>query len=364
MIIAALCAVLFAASVTADDCTSFSTNGSTASYFKYYRFYDFRNVNAKRFLTRSSNATVFPISETIDDALWEDDWELTEQSRPALGIAIPMQYTPSNIYIEDSSDSSTDYTTYLALLTNRLEDSQNAAQMIYAPANLTSASLRVLARLTGAPGGVAAIFTYLNDTTESDIEILTGDPTDYLHFSNQPTNTNTGAMVPGSTWNVSMAASANGWEDWNVYRLDWVPGQSAWYVNGVLTANTTINVPRVESAFYMSMWGDGDYWCGNMTIGASAVLQVQWVEMVFNSSVENAVTPGSDEIAIICSIDELEWSPLPTVVAPLVTGIPSPLGAAPSQSKGAVTILPTGQPLAWLQMLLTMFTMFICLVYI
>lgn len=48
------------------------------------------------------------------------------------------------------------------------------------------ASVRIRARVYGAPGAVAGLFIYANGRNESDIEILTRDDESVIRYSNQP----------------------------------------------------------------------------------------------------------------------------------------------------------------------------------
>jgi hypothetical protein len=200
--------------------------------------------------------------------------------------------------------------------------------------NLSHASVRILARVRGAPGAVAGIFTYWNDTTESDIEILSRDPATSIHYSNQPTTTDSGATVPGSTWNVSVPSGA-AWTSWKVHRLDWIPGQSAWYMNGLQMASTVVNVPRSPSMLILNMWSNGDAWSGVMAVGAAAELQIQWIEVVFNASSEAFTPSPSPSKPVVCSIDK-------------VVGIPV-------VSEGVVSAWDHGILMMWLSLSLTTF---------
>jgi beta-glucanase (GH16 family) len=105
------------------------------------------------------------------------------------------------------------------------------------------ASIRAQVRANGDSGAVAGLFTYHNDTSESDIEILTRDGYHNIHYSNQPTTDDTSRTIPGSTFNVTMSKGI-AWTEWQTYRLDWLPDHTAWYVNGVQTENTTVHVPH------------------------------------------------------------------------------------------------------------------------
>jgi beta-glucanase (GH16 family) len=166
--------------------------------------------------------------------------------------------------------------------------------------------------VNGGSGAVAGFFTYYNDSTESDIEILTRDPGSSVHYSNQPTRDDSGATVLASTWNTSMPAGRR-WTDWNIYRLDWLAGESAWYLNGKLAASTNVNVPRSPSVVILNMWSNEGTWAGGMAKGEVAELHIQWVEMVFNTSgdvgVSSASVPTTTK-AVVCSVDELVGTPM------------------------------------------------------
>lgn len=169
-------------------------------------------------------------------------------------------------------------------------------------------SIRVLARVRGQPGAVAGVFTYHNDTSESDIEILTRDPQTNIEYSNQPTVNEAEVAIPGSNFNISMrSAGGRQWSDWNVHRLDWLPGTSAWYLNGNLAASTKVNVPGggEESRVIINMWSNGGFWSGNMSKGDKAELQIQWIEMVFNTSASSAASSRVGMKKVVCSVDKV-----------------------------------------------------------
>lgn len=206
--------------------------------------------------------------------------------------------------------------------------------MVYEPSSVQYASIRVMARVRGKSGAVAGIFTYYNDTVESDIEILTQDSTtSSVEYSNQPTVDAGGDLIPGSNFNTSMkkknkssdsssSSTTQTWTDWNVYRLDWLPGRSAWYVNGEMAANTRVNVPGGAAAdesmeVVVNMWSDGGAWSGNMSVGDEAELQIQWIEMVFNMPDADADADASSPsrgkkkgVVIVCSVDEVVGTPV------------------------------------------------------
>lgn len=180
--------------------------------------------------------------------------------------------------------------------------------MVYDPSSVQYASIRLLARIRGNAGAVAGMFTYYNDTVESDIEILTQDSATRVEYSNQPTVDGKGDVIPGSNFNTSIAGGSTQWTDWNVYRLDWLPGRSAWYVNGQMAASTKVNVPEDESMVIVNMWSDGGFWSGNMSVGAEAELQIQWIEMVFNMPDADASSRRGK--GVVCSVDQVVGTPV------------------------------------------------------
>lgn len=87
------------------------------------------------------------------------------------------------------------------------------------------------------------------------------------------------------------------WRDWQEHRIDWLPTRSNWYLDGALHATNTYSVPRRPSYLVLNMWSDGGEWSGDMDVGGSAELQIQWIEMVFNTSgpVEGPGGDGDDK---------------------------------------------------------------------
>lgn len=100
------------------------------------------------------------------------------------------------------------------------------------------------------------------------------------------------------------SAGGRQWSDWNVHRLDWLPGISAWYLNGNMAASTKVHVPGGSEAsrVIINMWSNGGFWSGNMSIGDKAELQIQWIEMVFNTS---AASSAAGMKKVVCSVDKV-----------------------------------------------------------
>jgi beta-glucanase (GH16 family) len=157
--------------------------------------------------------------------------------------------------------------------------------------------MRFLARIIGSPGACAGMFTYLapNSSTspvqEADIEILTSGPRNLVQYTNQPSNLPSGEPIPAATSNASLPFKLD-WSTWNAYRLDWTPGKSTWYVNGEKVAEISFQTPRDPAALLVNMWGDGGPWTGEMAVHDAAFLQVQYIEIAYNTSGTAVTAPA------------------------------------------------------------------------
>lgn len=175
--------------------------------------------------------------------------------------------------------------------------------MLFTEYNISYASLRVYSRVHGAPGAVAGIFTYLNDTQESDIEIFTRSPSDYVQYSNQPASSGEPdwTPIPGATVNVSMPSNKV-YTDWNVHRLDWTKDRSVFFVDDEQLNETSLHVPVASppSGFYINMWSANSTWSGSMKVGRNATLDILWIEMLFNTT-QPLQTSGEKRV---CSVNQ------------------------------------------------------------
>lgn len=177
--------------------------------------------------------------------------------------------------------------------TLRTTSFQSAAEIDSVSENFHFLSIRFLARIRGDPGACAGIFTWrcpglcrspsTPDVEEADIEILTRDPRNVMQLTNQPVESPSGRTKPEATKNVTLSSGST-WESWNEYRYDWTPGLSSWYVNGSLVGEISYQAPKNPAQLILNMWGNGGSWTGNMSVGGSAYLQIQWIEIAYNTS--------------------------------------------------------------------------------
>jgi len=206
---------------------------------------------------------------------------------------------------DDSSRS------HVTLRAQRDAQTVTCSEIVTKSNNIYFGSFRVFARAWGAPGAVIGLFTYFNDTIESDIEILTKNSTDVIFYTNQP-NTNSAGHTISEAGIVGRMPNGTLWTDWNVHRLDWLPGISRFFVNGTETAMNTYGVPNHASAFVLNVWSDGNKnWSGILEDGAAAYLEIQWVEMLFNIS----ATPSGKTCKTTCAVDDVTTLGSPEVVS-------------------------------------------------
>lgn len=202
---------------------------------------------------------------------------------------------------------------HLTLRTNRLSSFQSASDLETLEIGYLHASIRVRARITGSPGACAGIFTYYSDNQESDVEILTRDSHSTLRATNQPGLDPQGKVIPEASTQIIISdpgSEANGsWTDWNEYRLDWLPGQSEWFVNGVSMLNKTYGVPTEASNFQIKMWSNGGAWTGNMSVRGLATLDLEWIDLVYNTT-HDAPEPSCKKV---CTVDNIANNPMPQV---------------------------------------------------
>jgi hypothetical protein len=322
-----------------ENCTCYvvnsGANSKSPTYFQYYRFFDFRNladrprqyIDTPPLVNNSQSAGTANVwnANILDSDAWKNDWGIQNWSKPATyDFPIPMENSPANVFIQQNDDDK-DTSTFLTLRTTRMKDSQSAAEIENEQKNLMHVSMRMQARVTGSKGAVAGFFTFFDDDNETDIEILTNDPTDTIRYTNQPAVDKQGNEV--ATASV-MGKKLSPWDEWQTHRIDWLDKHSYWYLNGNQVATNTYSVPRKPSGLTINMWSDGGEWSGNMTVGDSAEFQIQWIEMTFNTSGPVTGAKGGDEkrsveelekrkdkgCKVICSIDDVEKTGTPEVV--------------------------------------------------
>ncbi|KAI1748589.1 concanavalin A-like lectin/glucanase domain-containing protein [Xylaria castorea] len=288
------------AAAAAADCNCYKAAADSSVHFVNRKFFDFRNI--------ANPSTPAPIVGSAADgaagathpyfstAEWTNTWRAQSWSTPGEGVF--RQNSANNVFIAPAEDGEQG-SSHLTLRTLRQSDYQSTAEVESATADYQFLTMRMLARSRGASGAVTALFTYTGNPTvqEADIEFRTSTALDVVQYTNQPGTVN-GEEQPDATRAVQLASPWTGWQE---HRYDWSPGSSDWYVDGEKVASIQFQTPTAPLSVIMNVWSDGGVWSGVMGVGGSAEMEVQWLDLTYNSTSQQA--PGA--CSNVCVIDNL-----------------------------------------------------------
>jgi hypothetical protein len=98
-----------------NECSCFRTNGSSAGYFTYHRFFDYRNVagasaTPPAVISNENNATeAFATSDFFLNDAWTNDWTIqnwnNSDGMSSTDATVLMINSPNNVYIGTSPSS-------------------------------------------------------------------------------------------------------------------------------------------------------------------------------------------------------------------------------------------------------------------
>lgn len=312
--------------VTDSRCNCYRTNTTTANYFTHHRFFDFRDksqhVRVPPAIDDPQGSADAPVTDSyFSDPAWTSVWSIQNWNNSALmngssdvtgsDATVLMVNSPNNIYFDRNTDQRSSSQTYLVMRTMRHTNFQSAAEIESLSLGYRYISIRMYARTRGAPGAITAMFTFreapqLAQVQEADLEVRTVDPKHSIQYTNQP-SWNEDGDVPQATRNVSLPGRVD-WSNWQYHRMDWTPGSTSWFVDGNLMSSIQFQAPRDASRIMFNSWSDGGTWSGNMTVGSSAEMQIQWIDIVYNSTDSTPGTPitnpGAGRSCVnTCSID-------------------------------------------------------------
>ncbi|EXJ81402.1 hypothetical protein A1O3_07693 [Capronia epimyces CBS 606.96] len=291
--------------VDSGNCTRFIVSGSIPGYFQNHAFYDFRQLGdyasasppAK--ITSKQDSGDENVTSTYFNTTAFQGWNILSGVRSDEST-VPMIYSAQNIFISDANSSDDGAATYLSLRTSRLSAFQSMAEIKSTSDNYLHASLRIRAKFLAssdadvASGAVFGFFTYKTDNQESDIEILTAEDADTVHFTNQPASDEDEAAHA-----IVSLPDGKHWTDWVTYRLDWFNGTSAWYIDDEPKVQSTDSVPTEPSSVVLNLWSNGQSFSGKMAVGKEVLVAVEWIEMVYNVS-DSQVNTASP---VTCKVD-------------------------------------------------------------
>ncbi|KAF7714676.1 Endo-1,3(4)-beta-glucanase [Penicillium ucsense] len=258
----------------------------------------------------STDEDAGPLNEL--EALWffkhafERDWVSQDWQRPSGPHApITMINSKDNVYFAKNRQWLDKMSTYLILRTTRLRNYTSTAEIETKARNIYRCSLRVRFRILPSnldeessvslakdlpatnedspfPGACAGIFTYRERNCESDIELLTKDPSSRIHYANQPDyDAVNDRMIPGASTIKDIPVP---WTTWSIHRLDWLSDISRWWVDDQQQDAKTYRVPNLPSWLMMNLWSDGSLWTGDLPIGGNVYMAVEYIELAFNVS--------------------------------------------------------------------------------
>ena len=178
------------------------------------------------------------------------------------------QYVPANVAVADGS-------LQLKVPGGQTSSPIQGAQIVASDQDILYGSVRTTAQASSVAGTVHGFFYYGSDTNEADIEILTSNLGTGPHYTNQP-------HTPGSPSTTSSKPLAfDATSGFHEYRLDWLPGRTVFYVDGVQQSQLESNVPSTPGAWVWNNWSNGGAW-GNGPPRADNVLKISKIEMYYN----------------------------------------------------------------------------------
>lgn len=203
------------------------------------------------------------------------------------------------------------------------------------------ASVRTVAKISNVPGTTNAFIFYANDTQEVDFAFLTSDLSKAWLTNEQNSNTS-----PYSTYSVAAPADAN--TAWHEYRLDWLPGVSKFFIDGVLVQTITDNVPTAPGSWIWNNWSNGNSWAQGPPT-ADSVLKIRSIDAYFNrtsvadnissnpNSCPAVVLPSSSSsIALLPSSSSIALLPSSSAIALIPTSVSSSSASVASSSSSSV----------------------------
>ncbi|KAI0453779.1 concanavalin A-like lectin/glucanase domain-containing protein [Xylaria acuta] len=289
------------AAEAAADCNCYKAAADSSAYFVNRKFFDFRNIAnpstpAPIAGGSGADAAAGATHPYFSTAEWADTWRTQSWDTPGEGVH--RQNSANNVFIAPAEDGGG--SSHLTLRTLRQSDYQSTAEVESATADYQFLTMRMLARSRGDSGAVTALFTYIENgggVQEADIEFRTNTALDVVQYTNQP-GTVDGEEQPEATRVVQLAGP---WTEWQEHRYDWTPGSSDWYVDGEKVASIQFQTPTSPLSVIMNVWSDGGVWSGVMGVGGAAEMQVQWLDLTYNSTSQQA--PGA--CSNVCVIDDL-----------------------------------------------------------
>ncbi|TGJ83521.1 hypothetical protein E0Z10_g5226 [Xylaria hypoxylon] len=279
-------------------CNCYKATVGSSAHFVNRKFFDFRSIanptTPAPLNGREADVAAARTHAYFSTGEWTGTWALQNWQTEGQGVHRVNSF--NNVFIAASEgDDEDSCATHLTLRTRREADYQSTAEVLSLSADYQFLTVRMLARTRGGPGAVTALFTYGEpggSVQEADIEIRTSTDANVVQYTNQP------GSEPDGTVIVELATP---WTQWQEHRYDWTPGSSDWYVDGEKVASIQLQTPTSPLNVIMNVWSNGGVWSGVMDVGGSAEMQVQWLDLTYNSTSE----PATGACTNVCVVDDL-----------------------------------------------------------
>jgi len=139
----------------------------------------------------------------------------------------------------------------------------------------------------GKGGAVAGFFLYFNDTTETDIELVTNDGLNSVCYTNHPSvDTITGDVINGTSFKDRLPQP---WTTNQEQRFDWLPEVSRFYQENVLKQEIRKNVPTHEGTIMINMWSNSGSWSG-LPSTTNVTMSISYINLYYNTTASNSGT--------------------------------------------------------------------------
>ncbi|KAI5238235.1 concanavalin A-like lectin/glucanase [Aureobasidium subglaciale] len=150
----------------------------------------------------------------------------------------------------------------------------SVAQVATSYSDILYGSVRTVAKISNVPGTTHGFIFYANDTQEVDFAFLTSDISK-AWLTNEQVNYSS----PYSTYSVAAPGDAS--STYHEYRLDWLPGVSKFYIDGVMVQTIKDNAPSTPGSWIWNNWSNGNAWAQGPPL-ADSVLKIRTIDGYFN----------------------------------------------------------------------------------
>ncbi|KAF8149497.1 concanavalin A-like lectin/glucanase domain-containing protein [Crassisporium funariophilum] len=193
-------------------------------------------------------------------------------SYPIIGTPYPREFLPANVLFGEGT---------LDMKVNAFFGTGSIGSAEFATLeHFQYGSVRTVQKSSSVPGVVEGNFFYASDNQETDIEILTSTiDTDSacvpkgVWVSNQALTPGT----PASQETIPFAFDPRA--DFHEYRIDWLPGSTTFFIDGVQISQKTTNVPTAVGPWIWNAWSNGDPCWSNGPPAADSITQIRSIEI-------------------------------------------------------------------------------------